>query len=644
MIHRASAGGGLARPECATLSVFFLTTKNTFIPSESYWRNKVNNYLFQDQRAKRDTSNNVTVNDFNWFMELCLNEHCHLCGASFSNTNKPTLDRINNELSHTKTNVKLACVTCNKLKSNRDEEITRLKIRVKQFADQFCLPKTITNEDEYKVLREGITGGLSNVMHRVNLKDITHINKIKYENNKVISYDTPYVIKRVVGIDFNSLYPSSFSSEPHPFNPYTDNKMYMPGSLKQIIRNKDLAMKIINERKDLFIAVVKGYIPNINEFINYPPIFRNIDIEIKREVIGDYMMNVIEKHNLCSQRHQRKLTQLLSTHNEYMSFSSYYLWFLIDTCGFIVEDIKVLFLYDKHGGFNRFVKEMMNKRIEEMSKGNKSAALFCKLCMNGSYGYDGMNTEKYNKVRVTNEDKVRSCFMSDTFVDSVRLNEDTYLTESKTKSTTVKTCLQEAYFTLDNAKYWFLNFLYNFLFKCLDPMKYHYVEGDTDSIYLAIAADSLDDIVLDEMKSYWNENKNLFFPDPKKGVSDEKKLLGVAIENEADNAIALAPKCYTLFNNIDDCRHMRFKGVRKDQNKHLNTNSFIDVVTNNTVIKACNRNLQLKNNIMSSVLIEKNALTSVHTKMIVLSNGCCCPYIAGLSADAYSTDPDGSLV
>ena len=123
-------------------------------------------------------------------------------------------------------------------------------------------------------------------------------------------------------------------------------------------------MKIINSRNDLFIAVVKGYIPDINKFINYPPIFRNIDIDIEREVIGEYMFNVIDKHNLCSQKRQRKLTQLLSTYNDFMSFSSYYLWFLIDTCGFVVEDIKVLFLYDKHEGFNRFVKEMMSKRVE----------------------------------------------------------------------------------------------------------------------------------------------------------------------------------------------------------------------------------------------------------------------------------------
>ena len=147
---------------------------------------------------------------------------------------------------------------------------------------------------------------------------------IKYEDNKVISYDTQHIVKTVIGIDFNYLYPSSFSSEPHPFNLYTNHKMLMPGSLRKVIKNKDGTMKIINKRNDLFI-VVKGCIHDINKFINYSPIFRNIDIEIKGDVVSEYMMNIIEQNNLCKQRKQHKLTQLLSTHNEYISFSSYYL-------------------------------------------------------------------------------------------------------------------------------------------------------------------------------------------------------------------------------------------------------------------------------------------------------------------------------
>ena len=38
------------------------------------------------------------------------------------------------------------------------------------------------------------------------------------------------------------------------------------------------------------------------------------------------------------------------------------------------------------------------------------------------------------------------------------------------------TCLQEAVFTLDNAKFWYLNFVYNFMYKCLDMDKIHFIE------------------------------------------------------------------------------------------------------------------------------------------------------------------------
>ena len=40
---------------------------------------------------------------------------CHLCGEHFTDSNKPTLDRINNDLGHELSNNKLACSSCNSL-------------------------------------------------------------------------------------------------------------------------------------------------------------------------------------------------------------------------------------------------------------------------------------------------------------------------------------------------------------------------------------------------------------------------------------------------------------------------------------------------------------------------------------------------
>jgi hypothetical protein len=66
---------------------------------------------------------------------------------------------------------------------------------------------------------------------------------LEYFDDKVNIIDTNNIITHIVGIDFNSLYWSSFSSLPHPFNPYTDGIMYMPGPLKRVIKNEEEAMR-----------------------------------------------------------------------------------------------------------------------------------------------------------------------------------------------------------------------------------------------------------------------------------------------------------------------------------------------------------------------------------------------------------------
>jgi hypothetical protein len=45
-----------------------------------------------------------------------------------------------------------------------------------------------------------------------------------------------------------------------------------------------------------------------------------------------------------------------------MPFSSFYLWFLIDYCHFIIDDVEEMVLFSKHRAFKEFVEAMMEKR------------------------------------------------------------------------------------------------------------------------------------------------------------------------------------------------------------------------------------------------------------------------------------------
>jgi hypothetical protein len=71
----------------------------------------------------------------------------------------------------------------------------------------------------------------------------------------------------------------------------------MPGNFKEYITDKQRIL-IISAKKELFVVTLKGGIPNEwwNEFINYDPIIRNIEIG-----------------NDKSKKKQKKLTQLMTT-------------------------------------------------------------------------------------------------------------------------------------------------------------------------------------------------------------------------------------------------------------------------------------------------------------------------------------------
>ena len=79
-------------------------------------------------------------------------------------------------------------------------------------------------------------------------------------------------------------------------------------------------------------------------------------------------------------------------------------------------------------------------------------------------------------------------------------------------------------------------------------------------------------------------------------------------------------------------KSLKLKGVSLKKNKIVSSDYQKAL---EEPIKGKNINLQLKDSQMSKITINKNALSAVNTKMVVLENGCCCPYIQGLSASNY---------
>ncbi|KAA6367687.1 MAG: hypothetical protein EZS28_036786 [Streblomastix strix] len=260
--------------------------------------------------------------------------------------------------------------------------------------------------------------------------------------------------------------------------------------------------------------------------------------------------------------------------------------------------------------------------------------------MNSSYGSDGMNTEKYTEIKVIDQKEALKAHLSNTFMDEQQLSDNAYAVQMNPETCTCKTPIQEAYFVLDNAKYWYLNFIYNFMHKCLDMNKLHFVEGDTDSAYWAVSGDAnagykqqFDNVIKD--KQFYDDNAKYYFPAIENDLLDEKKVLGLAIENEGTEMIALAPKNYYI--KVGEKEKIKLKGVNQKTTK-ISKQNIVDNINDGTITKATNMRLGQKNYIMSKIETQKNCITGIHTKAIVLRDQSCCPYVYGLKASDYVID------
>ena len=390
---------------------------NTFKPTLKWWSYKCRNYEYQDDEfnkkhpksPQRNVSKCVSDKDFDEFMKMYNDPDkgkCQLCREHFTDSNRPTLDRIDNDIGHELSNCLLACAECNTLRKRDDEKVTRLRIQLIKYCRLNHLNTTNSNRDEFHEFRRGMVGGLSMVLHRDNRRGITKINRLKYDevNNKVISYDTQNIVTNVMGTDANSLYPSVRSSNYHPFIKYHGHRMYMEGSLTNFYKcyNKDetrndkvygICYDIIHSKnrfktnpKSVFRATVKLECPRckINDFIECAPVWRNLEIENKESVIGSYMYNYGKTNKISSiDKVDTKLTMTLDTMNKFECFGCYELWWFIDH-GIVVTDILNLAIYEANTCCHTFVNECMSERQAILSGQKHGNEKFYKISMNGS--------------------------------------------------------------------------------------------------------------------------------------------------------------------------------------------------------------------------------------------------------------------
>ena len=152
--------------------------------------------------------------------------------------------------------------------------------------------------------------------------------------------------------------------------------------------------------------------------------------------------------------------------------------------------------------FSSFVQSAGNARRQGDENPNSSVvAETMKLLANSSYGYQIMDRSRHTVTKYLNDEKTHSAINNKLFK---RLN---FITDQLYEVELVKSEIEHRepiivdFFILQYAKLRMLELYYNFSKKFCDTEKYDELEMDTDSLYLALSEENLEDIILPEKRN-----------------------------------------------------------------------------------------------------------------------------------------------
>ena len=246
-----------------------------------------------------------------------------------------------------------------------------------------------------------------------------------------------------------------------------------------------------------------------------------------------------------------------------------------------------------------------------------------KLIGNSLHGRMITNKEKHHDIVYVDESEISTEIIDNHFHDMTELPDGYYEVEKTKRKINLDLSIHIGVFILNYAKLRMLEFYYDFLDYYLSREDFQILEMDTDSNYLEIAAERVEDLIKLELKEQFEREKHNWFVTPL--VPQGKCTPGLfKVEFKGDKMIGLCSKsyCTELFATENSPGQVKFnmKGVNKGQFKNPMSQSE-QVLTSMENFRACNSGIHAKDQSMVTYKQYKNALTYFHPKRKVLDDG-----------------------
>lgn len=267
--------------------------------------------------------------------------------------------------------------------------------------------------------------------------------------------------------------------------------------------------------------------------------------------------------------------------------------------------------------FDWFVNEVAdNRRKGDADKEKALLAEVFKLLDNSAYGKFIEAVERQTRTVYTrDEDEVDKNLRSAFFEDLEEIG-DAYKIELRKPKVTINRPFQVGIVVYQLAKLRMLEFYYNFLEYYLDRRDFELIQMDTDSMYFALAHDTLEEAIQPELRNQFEAEKKTWLAWDKWSGREPGlfKLL-----KEGKRAIALCSKCYLVEDLASGQAKMTSKGVNKKQNE-LRWERYESALEGRKDM-ATNRGFGMRNGAMYTYEQRKLGLSAYYDKRWVLPDG-----------------------
>ena len=451
-------------------------------------------------------------------------------------------------------------------------------------------------KEAYEMLKAAVVGGPSLVFTREHEVGVT-----KIRSHRIAE---PRFCKNIVGYDANALYLSTMLRD-------------MPCGKGRVVHyNYEAAAPILTQRlkeeKWFGFAEVDTEIPKhlYPKFEEMCPFFYNKEVPV--EAVPQHMLDYL-KRTKRNRGDGKKLVGALSA-KKILLYAPLLRWYLEH--GAVITNVYRTIDYQPTKIFTWFVEQVTEaRRTGDREKSKGLLAEVFKLLGNSGYGKLIEALERQTNVIYTKDEKVvdralRSAFFSD--LDEIG---EAYELESRKPRITIRRPFQVGIAVYQLAKLRMLEFYYDFLDRYFDRKDFELIQMDTDSNYMAISAEKLEDIVKPELQKEFEEKKKEWLAWDK-WSSRTPGLF--KLECKGSKMIALCSKCYFI-EDSEGKKKFSTKGVSKKQNE-ITAQRFKKALEGSKDI-ATNRGFRMRDGQIVTYEQQKLGLSAYYDKRWVLEDG-----------------------